>query len=251
MSSNAALHLDALEPPPRPADEPGPADPPERWLAWAVQTFGDRAPLATSLGPQSLVLVDMLHRIGARLPVFFLDTGLLFAETLALRKRVQDRYGIDIQAVQPDLDLTAQASHYVPRLWDSDPDLCCQLRKVGPLRRHLAGRSAWITGVRRGHGASRAEAQTLEWDSSFGLWKLNPLNRWSRKDLQAYLRRHDVPTNPLLSQGYRSVGCRPCTSAVDPDADPNDERAGRWAGRTKTECGIHSRLTVLTPEPIR
>lgn len=233
-----------LRPPPLPAGVPAEGEPPELLLLWAAEAFGQHATVATSLGPQSLVLLDMLHQLGLSLPAFFLDTSLLFGETYALRRRIEARYGVRIEAVRPRQELSAQAARHGSRLWLRDPDLCCAIRKVDPLRRHLATRAAWITGIRREQSTARAESAPVEWDPANGLWKLNPLIAWSRADVDAYLVGHDVPTNPLLTQGYRSVGCRPCTSPSSSD----DERAGRWAGSTKTECGIHGRLTILDPE---
>ncbi len=236
-----------LQPPPRPSDAPTEDDPPELMLLWAAETFGPHATLATSLGPQSLVLLDMLDQLGLQLPVFFLDTSLLFAETYALRRRIEERYGVRIEPVRPCQDLSAQAARHGSRLWQREPNLCCAIRKVEPLRRHLSTKAAWITGLRRDQSEARQSVDALEWDGSNGLWKLNPLAAWSRREVDEYLAGHDVPTNALLEQGYRSVGCRPCTS---PSTD-TDERAGRWAGTTKTECGIHDRLLILDLESHR
>jgi len=210
---------------------------PEALLCGAVRHYGGRIALATSLGPQTLVCLDILarHGLARTVPIFFLDTGLLFDETYALRRRVEARYGVTIDAVTAEIDLYEQARLYGGQLWARAPDACCALRKVEPLRRALAGLDAWITGVRRDQSATRAAAGAIDWDPQFELIKVSPLAAWSRADVDAYIAEHDVPYNPLLAQGYRSVGCGPCTRATG----AGDERAGRWAGRGKTECGIH------------
>jgi phosphoadenosine phosphosulfate reductase len=249
----AALRFDPTTPdseelraspwPATPAAPPG--DEAELLLQWAASVFGQRSALLSSLGPQSLLLVDMLARLGLRIPVLLLDTGLLFAETYALRRRVEERYGIAIRAVRPRQSLAEQAAVHGPRLWERDPDTCCRLRKVEPLRQALSGLDAWITGIRGEQSESRAASRPVEWDGQFGLIKVNPLLHWDRRRVFAYLLEHGVPYNPLLDQGYPSVGCRPCTVPVDSSAS-QDERAGRWAGRAKTECGIHHRLQVIS-----
>ena len=188
----------------------------------------ERACLASSLGPQSLVILDLLTGMGRSLPVLFLDTGEHFPETLSFLERVERRYGIAITRVVPESPVAGQ--------WSTDPDACCANRKVEPLRRALRPFQAWITGIRRDQTANRAAARAVDWDLQFGLWKVNPMVRWSRTQVDAYLHRHDVPSHPLLAEGYTSIGCRPCTGPAD------DERAGRWAGSAKTECGLH-----LTP----
>jgi phosphoadenosine phosphosulfate reductase len=236
-----------LSPPPLPPGVPSEDDPPELLLLWAAEAFGPHVTVATSLGPQSLVLLDMLHSLGLELPAFFLDTSLLFAETYALRRRIEERYGVRIEAVRPREDLSSQAARHGSRLWQRDPDLCCAIRKVEPLRRHLATKAAWITGLRRDQSRARQSVAHIAWDPDNGLWKLNPLVRWTRAEVDTYLRERGVPTNELLTQGYRSVGCRPCTT---PSSD-SDERSGRWAGSTKTECGIHGRLQVLSQDTER
>ena len=232
-------------PPGLPPGAPLAADGPEALLLWAADRFGARLALATSLGPQSLVLLDMAHKLGLTVPTFFLDTDLLFDATHALRTRIEARYGIRIEAVRPRPSLGAQRAVHGDRLWATDPDRCCALRKVEPLRQHLQGRAAWITGIRRSQGGLRSHANHLEWDRQFSLYKLNPLIDWSREDVDRYLAAHGVPTNPLLDQGYRSVGCGPCSAPVTFDDHDHDERAGRWADSEKTECGIHGRLEVI------
>lgn len=196
-------------------------------LRATVAQFGARAALVSALGPQTLCILEMLRQDGLALPVYFLDTGCHFAETLAFRGRVEAHFGIEIRAVQPALDPGP--------LYATDPDRCCAIRKVEPLQRLLGGFDAWVSGIRADQTVDRAEASPVEWDTRFGLWKVNPLLRWTRGDVESFLSRHEVPTNPLLSLGYRSVGCAPCSTPS------SGERDGRWAGLAKTECGLHRR----------
>jgi phosphoadenosine phosphosulfate reductase len=212
---------------------------PEALLAAVACRFGSKVAIASSLGAQSLVIIDMLHQLGRTLPVLFLDTDLHHPETVALRLRIQSRYRLPITRVRPDLSLDEQADRYGPELWKRDPDVCCLLRKVQPLDEALSGLDAWVTGLRRGPSSPRADLQQVEWDADHNLVKINPLAHWTRDEVFAYLARNDVPYNPLLDQGYRTVGCAPCSQPACLSDAPDDERAGRWTGATKTECGIH------------
>jgi phosphoadenylyl-sulfate reductase (thioredoxin) len=180
----------------------------------------------------------MAARAGLSLDVFTLDTGYLFPETYALWNRLEERYGITIRGVRPWFDEPAEAPADGPAPWEADPDACCDLRKVRPLRAVLGELDAWVTGIRREQTPERAGARTFEWDSRFGLAKVNPLVTWNRATVLAQLQAHDVPVNPLHARGYLSIGCAPCTTPVKPGEDP---RAGRWRGREKTECGLHLR----------
>jgi phosphoadenosine phosphosulfate reductase len=211
-------------------------------LYWATTVFGDRIAIASALGPQTLVILDLLHNMGRSIQVFFLDTGLLFKETYELRRKIEDRYGIRIQAVRPEYTVAGQAERYGDELWRRAPDLCCGIRKVRPLQSALRGLDAWVTGLRRDQSSSRKGIQVIEWDSAHGLVKVNPLAHWSRDQVQEYLKVNNVPYNTLLDQGYKSIGCRPCTSPVA--VGETDERAGRWSGCGKTECGIHALYTT-------
>lgn len=212
---------------------------PQQVLSHAVELFGKIA-ISSSLGPQTLVLIDMLHRLGRDVPVFLLDTGFLFPETLALRDRVETRYGMRIDVIRPALPVEAHTAEH-GELYRTDPDACCRMRKVAPLHQALRGLDAWITGLRRDMSGGRSTVEPIDWDDHHGLWKVNPLAGWSRDQVVAYLAEHDVPTNPLLEHGFKSVGCWPCTRPVRPGAE---ERSGRWSGRAKTECGIHTLYTV-------
>ena len=209
---------------------------PEAVLRWALETYAPRICLACSFGAEDMVLLHMGARLRPGLDVFYLDTGLLFDETYRLIEQVAAAYPVRILRVQPELSLDQQARRFGEALWTREPDRCCALRKVDPLRRFLQGYRAWITGVRRQQSPSRARARAVEWDGRFGLVKVNPLVRWSRDDVWRYIREHGVPYNPLHDRGYPSIGCRPCTTAVRPG---EDERAGRWRGWAKTECGLH------------
>ena len=209
---------------------------PEVVLRWAVEEFGSWVALATGFGAEGCVLVDMLARIDRRARVFYLDTDLLFPETYQLRDQLEARYKVVIERRATDLSLAAQTERHGEELWRRRPDECCRLRKIEPLLETLAGLKAWITAIRRDQSPARASAAVVERDKKFGLIKINPLAAWSSKDVWNYIFKHDVPYNPLHDQGYPSVGCAPCTSAVRIGEDP---RAGRWRGTSKTECGLH------------
>lgn len=219
----------------RPPLPPAAEDDARQVLAWAVETFGERLLVASSLGPQTTIVLDLLHRMGRSVRTVFLDTDLHFPETYALKRTLETRYGIEIEAARPALDVAEQAARFGPALWETQPDRCCALRKVEPLRELLGGAEAWITGLRRSQGRARSQTQTVEWDEQYGLVKINPLAGWSRAQVERYTRVHELPRNGLREQGYTSVGCWPCTRPATDD----DERSGRWAGFAKTECGLH------------
>ncbi|MBX6378121.1 MAG: phosphoadenylyl-sulfate reductase [Clostridia bacterium] len=206
-------------------------------VAWAGRTFGARVALACSFGAEDMVLLDLCSRQQPPIGVFYLDTGLLFDETYELIREAEARYpDVPIRRVTPALTIEEQATCHGPELWRRDPDRCCHLRKVEPLREALRGLDAWITGIRRGQTPTRAGAGVVEWDVRNGLVKVNPLATWTWQDVWDYIHAHDIPYNPLHERGYPSIGCAPCTRAVRPGEDP---RAGRWAGFQKTECGLH------------
>jgi phosphoadenosine phosphosulfate reductase len=204
-------------------------------LGWAHAEFGDRMCLTCSWQRQSSVLVHMLYgELGLDVPVVELDTEVLFPETYETRDRLVERYGLELRSFRP-IDAP-------DRLWETDPDRCCGLRKVEPLERALAGYDAWITGIRREQSPSRAQAQKVEWSERYSVWKIQPLVDWDAKRVQAYLHVNEVPYNPLHDRGYPSIGCIPCTRAV---TSGEDERAGRWAGSAKLECGIHVNAPLI------
>jgi phosphoadenosine phosphosulfate reductase len=217
---------------------------PDEILAAIAPRFPRWIALATSFGAEDCVLLDVIARAHLPIEVFTVDTGHLFPETYALWTRLEQRYGIRIRAVRARVPAVEQGS---PPPWERDPDACCAARKVEPLRSALAELGAWVTGIRREQTPERASARVLEWDSRFGLFKVNPLATWTRDDVAAYVRLFDVPTNPLHVRGYPSIGCAPCTTPVQPGEDP---RSGRWRGHEKRECGLHVvRGAAVPPSP--
>lgn len=211
--------------------------PPEDLLAWAAAEFGDRAALTCSFGGAAgMALLDMIARQRLPIAVIFLDTDLLFPETYALAAEVERRYGLPIIRQRPALSLEEQARLHGPALYSRDPDRCCAIRKVAPLAEALRPYQAWISGIRREQTVQRAATEPVAWNAKYGLLKLSPLAAWSARQVWAYIGAHDVPYNPLLDQGYPSLGCAPCTRPASAD----NPRAGRWNGFAKTECGIHT-----------
>ena len=214
----------------------------EATLAWVWQRFGARAAIGTSFQGAGLVMIHIAQKNGLKFPVFTLDTGLLFPETVELKKRLEDFFGFQIESLVPDLTVQQQEDAQGPELWNRDPDLCCTIRKVFPLKSKLHDLDCWITGLRKQQSDSRAGIGIIElytFDEATGkdIVKLNPMANWSRDDVWNYIREHKIPYNPLQDQGYRSIGCLPCTRKT---AASEDERAGRWIGFKKVECGIHT-----------
>ncbi|SHE76485.1 phosphoadenylylsulfate reductase (thioredoxin) [Seinonella peptonophila] len=207
-------------------------------IRWGNEvTERQRLTLACSFGYEDVALVGMVQQVDPSIPIFYLDTSLLFKEVEEVQQRLSDKYQIKFHRVTTLLTLNQQAKQYGEKLWASDPNLCCQLRKVEPLRQHLEPYEGWITGVRRQQSTTRSQTDVVEWDESFQLLKLNPLTYWTDDQVWAYIRQHDIPYNPLHDQGYPSIGCWPCTRKVKPGEDP---RSGRWSGFNKTECGLHT-----------
>ncbi len=209
---------------------------PSRVLEWAWETFRDRVAISSAFGAEGMVLIDIASKLRRRFRIFTLDTEFLFPETYNLMDRIEQKYGITIERIYPLLSPQQQEQTYGTALWSRDPDACCNLRKIEPLRRKLGELDAWITSIRRDQTATRAAAGKIEWDYNFGLVKINPLADWSSQQVWDYIRSHDVPYNPLHDRNYPSIGCTHCTRAV---RKGEDERAGRWAGFAKTECGLH------------
>jgi phosphoadenosine phosphosulfate reductase len=206
-------------------------------LDWSAAHFpAGRLTFATSLGIEDCVVTDMIARRRLPIDLFTLDTQLLFPETYTLWNQIESRYGVTIKAVRPEHDVEQQAAIEGPALWEREPDRCCDLRKMQPLRATLGNYDAWITAIRRDQTPDRANAPVVGWDGRFGLIKVNPLVRWTAADIRAYVAEHQVPYNPLHDRNYPSIGCTPCTSQVMPGEDP---RSGRWRGKEKTECGLH------------
>jgi phosphoadenosine phosphosulfate reductase len=214
----------------------------EEILAWAWKRFGARSAIGTSFQGAGLVMLDLAVKGGLPFPVFTLDTGLLFAETLALKQRLEKFFGITIESLEPDLTVPEQADIHGPELWKHNPDLCCTVRKVLPLRDHLCGLDCWITGLRRQQSDTRARIGVIElyaFDEASGrdIVKLNPMANWTREAVWGYIEKYHIPYNPLHDRGYGSIGCQPCTRRT---ANGENERAGRWTGFNKVECGIHT-----------
>jgi len=214
----------------------------EEILAWAWKEFGEKAAIGTSFQGAGLVIMHIARERGFGFPIFTLDTGLLFPETIALKKELEDFLGRKIETLEPDLTVEQQASIEGPELWKRNPDLCCTMRKVVPLQSKLSELDCWITGLRREQSATRSDIGVIEiyaFDQTSGrdIIKLNPMANWSRESVWQYIRDHKIPYNPLHDQGYRSIGCAPCTRKA---GEGEGERAGRWTGFNKAECGIHT-----------
>jgi phosphoadenosine phosphosulfate reductase len=213
---------------------------PEEILRWAVETYGSGLTMATAFGVEGCVLLAMLSEIpnGRKARVFNLETGYQFPETLALRETIRERYGIEVDYVRSRESVAEMEKRFGGPIYGRDPDECCRIRKVEPLREALAGHDAWISAIRRDQTPDRARSGIVEWDSKFNLVKISPLANWSKRDVWAYVQINEVPYNPLHERGYPSIGCWPCTRAV---AEGEEDRAGRWTSFAKLECGLHSR----------
>jgi phosphoadenosine phosphosulfate reductase len=213
-------------------------------LSWAFQQYGDEIAIASAFGAEGIALIDMAAELRPRPRVFVLDTAFLFAETYRLIEHVEARYGIAVQRVLPVLSAEEQAESYGEQLWDRDPNLCCQLRKVEPLQKHLVNLRAWVTSIRRDQTPERAHTRKVAWDARFRIMKISPLADWSRDQVWQYIHERQLPYNPLHDRNYPSIGCVHCTRAVNPEENP---RAGRWPGfPEKTECGLHSSAATLS-----
>lgn len=207
---------------------------PRTILEAAVEAFEDRLALVSSFGAESAVLLHLASKVKPDIPVLFLDTGMLFGQTLDYRKTLTARLGLtDVRDLRPHYQDLATADPQA-KLWQTSTDACCEIRKVVPLERALADFDAWITGRKRFHGGARMALPVVE--ETDGRLKFNPLANWTKEDLDAYAAEHDLPAHPLVAQGFPSIGCWPCTQPVE---EGQDVRAGRWAGSQKTECGIH------------
>jgi phosphoadenosine phosphosulfate reductase len=209
---------------------------PQAILRWAVEQFHPRLTMATAFGAEGCCLIHMLAEIEPGVRIFNLETGYQFPETLELRERIKHRYGIEVELVRPELTVAEYEEEHGGPLYRIRPDQCCFDRKIVPLRRAVVGYDAWVSAIRADQTAHRAAAGVVQWDPKFSLVKVNPLLGWTKREVWAFIMEHDVPYNPLHDRGYPSIGCWPCTQAV---ADGADERAGRWAGSAKKECGLH------------
>ena len=209
---------------------------PAEVLRWAVRQFHPRLTMATAFGAEGCCILHMLAEVEPAVRVFNLDTGYQFPETLELRDRIKDRYGIAVEYVRPAESVDEYEARHNGPLYIYQPDQCCHDRKVAPLRKALVGYEAWVSAIRRDQTEHRAAAGVVQWDAKFQLYKVNPLLTWTRKDVWRFIHVHDIPYNPLHDRNYPSIGCWPCTRAV---IEGEDERAGRWSGSAKKECALH------------
>ena len=212
------------------------ASPPEI-LKWATERFAPRFTMATAFGPEGMTIIHMLAEIAPDTPIFNLDTGYQFKETLELRDEVARRYGIEVELKKPELTVAEYEETHGGPLYKTNPNQCCHDRKIKVLHDSTVGMHAWASAIRRDQSPDRAQTPIVGWDKKFNLVKVSPLANWSKGDVWKMILDHDIPYNPLHDQGYTSIGCQPCTRAV---LLGEDERAGRWSGFEKTECGLHS-----------
>lgn len=210
---------------------------PQEILRWAVDRFAPKFTMATAFGPEGMTIIHMLSTIAPDTPIFNLETGYQFAETLELRERVKTRYGITVEYKRAKQTVAEFEAANGGPVYKSDPNRCCFERKLRVLHESARGFHAWASAIRRDQSEDRARAPIVGWDRKFQLVKVSPLANWSKKDVWGLIAKEDIPYNPLHDQGYPSVGCQPCTRAV---LAGEDERAGRWSGFQKTECGLHS-----------
>ncbi|MGA9872453.1 MAG: phosphoadenylyl-sulfate reductase [Rhodococcus sp. (in: high G+C Gram-positive bacteria)] len=204
-------------------------------LEWTEREFGKNYIVASNM--QDGVLVHLAAQVHPGVDVLFLDTGYHFAETIGTRDAVEAVYGVNVINARAEQTVAQQDASEGKDLFAREPNRCCALRKVAPLKKELAKYSAWVTGIRRVEAPTRANAPLVSFDDAFGLVKINPIAAWSDDDMQQYIDEHSILVNPLVDEGYPSIGCAPCTVKPAPGADP---RSGRWAGKAKTECGLHA-----------
>ncbi len=209
---------------------------PREIIAWAVEHFFPQLTMATAFGPEGCVILHFLAQVEPRTHVFNLDTGYQFAETLELRDRIAERYGIEVQFERPEVSVEEYEKQHGGPLYRTNPNQCCFDRKVRVLQRAAEGYHAWMSGIRRDQSPHRQNAPIIGWDKKFHLAKISPLANWSKQQVWKLILKENIPYNPLHDQGFPSIGCWPCTRAVTGD---EDERAGRWSGSAKTECGLH------------
>jgi phosphoadenosine phosphosulfate reductase len=209
---------------------------PQDILRWATERFAPRFTMATAFGPEGMVLIHMLADIAPQTPIFNLDTGYQFKETLELREEVKRRYGIAVDLKRAETSVEEYERQHGGPVYRTNPDQCCFDRKVKVLQKAVVGMHAWASAIRRDQSPDRAKAPIVGWDKKFSLVKVSPLANWTKQQVWAFINRHNIPYNPLHDQGYTSIGCWPCTRAL---LLGEDERAGRWSGSAKTECGLH------------
>lgn len=211
---------------------------PEEIIAWGAERFGSGLTMATAFGPEGCLILAILAKVAPSTYVFNLDTGYQFQATLDLRDRIAEKYGIEVEMLQPELTVPEYEAKHGGPLYVTNSNQCCFDRKIKVLHRGLAGRTAWMSGIRRDQSNDRAQSDIVGWDKKFNLVKISPLANSTKKDIWSRIVKEDIPYNPMHDQGYPSIGCWPCTRAVM--EGETDERAGRWSGTGKTECGLHS-----------
>ena len=210
---------------------------PQEILKWAVDRFAPHFTMATAFGPEGMTIIHMLAEIAPETPIFNLETGYQFAETLELRETVKKRYGIEVEYKYPKTTVEEYEAANGGPVYKTDPNRCCFDRKLSVLHEAAKGWHAWASAIRRDQSPDRAKAPIVGWDRKFQLVKISPLANWTKKEVWSLINSEKIPYNPLHDQGFPSVGCQPCTRAV---SIGEDERAGRWSGFQKTECGLHS-----------
>jgi phosphoadenosine phosphosulfate reductase len=210
---------------------------PREILGWAVHRFAPKFTMATAFGPEGMTIIHMLSEIAPDTPIFNLDSGYQFQETLEMVSRINERYGIEVELKRAELSVEAYESLHGGPLYDRNPSQCCHDRKIKVLRKAIRGMHAWASGIRRDQSPDRAKAPIVAWDTKFDLVKVSPLANWTTKNVWKMIADYDIPYNPLHDKGYTSIGCWPCTRPV---LIGEDERAGRWSGFAKTECGLHT-----------
>ena len=201
----------------------------------------ERVVMGTGFGPPGIVLLDILFNITKDISVFYIDTGFLFEQTYDLKNKLEERYGMEFLRFNSDLAPEDQDRQYGKKLWEKDADACCNLRKVIPLKQALENFDVWITGIRRKQTHVRSHAGLVEFESRFEVIKINPLINWTHDEVWGYIKKHNLPYNPLHDRGYPSIGCQQCTSPV---CSGEDHRSGRWKGSKKTECGLHQSTSI-------
>jgi len=219
---------------------------PREIVAWAVERYFPKLTMATAFGPEGCVIIHWLAEIEPRTHVFNLESGYQFKETLELRDRIAERYGIEVELKRPEQSVEVYEALHGGPLYKTNPDQCCNDRKIKVLKQAAVGWDAWMSGIRRDQSPDRAKAPIVAWDKKFGLVKISPLANWTKQQIWKLIVDENVPYNPLHDQGYTSIGCWPCTRAV---MFGEDERAGRWSGSAKTECGLHTLDDVEASPP--
>ena len=215
---------------------------PEKLLKWITKNLpNERVVMGTGFGPPGIVLLDILFKVTKNISVFYIDTGFLFDQTYNLRDQLEKKYGFKFDKISTEITPKMQEKQYGKNLWEKDPDTCCNLRKVMPLREALDNYDIWITGIRKKQTQVRKQSSLIEFESRFEVIKINPLINWTHDEVWDYIKTHNLPYNPLHDNSYPSIGCKQCTSPV---CAGEDDRSGRWKGKNKTECGLHQSNTI-------